>query len=87
VSTGYGEMRETRSVAAICVLMGSHKGRGATLRGDKRILWGGQSGTLSPQLQLTVKRRGVRECNILLRTHPASKHTYLHRDRQIKTNK
>jgi len=81
VSTGYGEMRETRSVAAICVLMGSHKGRGATLRGDKRILWGGQSGTLSPQLQLTVKRRGVRECNILLRTHPVNIHTCIATDK------
>lgn len=34
--------RREKLVAAICVLMGSHKGSGAaTLRGDKRILWGG----------------------------------------------
>lgn len=33
--------RREKLVAAICVLMGSHKGSGAaTLRGDKRILWG-----------------------------------------------
>lgn len=39
LATGVGGKREKFEVAAICVLMGFHKGNGAaTLRGDKRIL-------------------------------------------------